>query len=235
MPTINRWLLHRFAKPVVWALLALPFAWLAWRAATDQLGANPAEALIRALGDWTLRALVLTLAITPLRQWTGWNGLARFRRAVGVSTFVYGTLHWLAYAWLDKGLVWADLLHDVVKRPFILVGTAAWLALLPLAATSFNAAIRAIGGGAWRDLHKLVYVIGPVAILHFFWMKAGKHDFAEVAVYALLIGGLLGWRWVNRQVRLPKSSFDLEVEAVGKTQPPFAALAHPQRPSTRHK
>jgi sulfoxide reductase heme-binding subunit YedZ len=190
----NRLLLHPAAKPVLWAMLAAPAGQLLVDAWANALGPNPAEALIRSLGDWTLRLLCLTLAVGPLRQLTGWAGLLRFRRNVGVACFLYGSLHWLAYAWLDQGLDGAALLHDVAKRPFILVGTVAWLAMLPLAATSFNAAIRAMGAPAWKDLHKVIYVIGPVALLHFYWMKAGKHDLLEVTLYALLIGGLLGWR-----------------------------------------
>jgi sulfoxide reductase heme-binding subunit YedZ len=195
---MNKLLLHPAAKPLLWLLLALPAVWLAYAAAQDLLGANPAEALIRSLGDWTLRALCLTLAITPLRQLTGWSGLVRFRRNVGVAVFVYGTLHWLAYAVFDQGLDVAAILKDIAKRPFILVGTAAWLALMPLAATSFNAAVRKMGGRAWKDLHKLTYAIGPIALLHFFWMRAGKNNFGEVAVYGAIIGALLLWRWWKR-------------------------------------
>ena len=192
---VQRWLLHPVAKPVLWLLLAAPAASLLWRGVHDALGPNPAEALIRGLGDWTLRLLCLTLLVTPLRTWTGWHALARWRRSLGVTTFLYGTLHWLAYAWLDQGLDWASLVHDVAKRPFILVGTAAWLAMLPLAATSFNAAIRAMGGRRWQDLHKTVYGIALAGLLHFFWVKAGKNDFAEVALYGMVILGLLTWRW----------------------------------------
>lgn len=204
---MNRLLLHPAAKPLLWLLLAVPLAQLVYLGSTDGLGANPAEALIRGLGDWTLRGLCLTLAITPLRQWTGWSGLVRFRRNIGVAVFLYGTLHWLAYAVLDQGLDLHALLKDIAKRPFILVGTAAWLALLPLAATSFNAAIRRMGAKAWRDLHKLIYVIGPVALLHFYWMKAGKHDFAEVVLYGAIVAVLLGWRWWRRQpTSMPSSA-----------------------------
>jgi sulfoxide reductase heme-binding subunit YedZ len=191
---MNRLLAHRAAKPVLWTLLALPLVWIIYRAATNQLGANPAEALIRSLGDWTLRGLVLTLAITPLRQWTGWHQLLRHRRAIGVATFLYATLHWLSYAWLDKSLVWDDLVKDVAKRPFILVGTAAWLLLLPLAATSFNRAVKALGAKRWQALHKAVYAIALLAILHFFWMRSGKHLYGEVAIYASIVAVLLGWR-----------------------------------------
>jgi sulfoxide reductase heme-binding subunit YedZ len=192
---MNRWILHPAAKPLLWLLLALPLALLVQGAVQNTLGANPAEALIRSLGDWTLRGLCLTLAVTPLRHVTGWHALLRWRRNLGVATFIYGSLHWLAYAWLDQGLELDALLHDIAKRPFILVGTAAWLAMLPLAATSFNAAIRKLGGKRWQDLHKAIYGIAGAALLHFFWMRAGKNNFAEVVVYAVIIGGLLGWRW----------------------------------------
>lgn len=191
---MNKFLLHPAAKPVLWLLLALPFAGYAWGAVANTLGANPAEALIRGFGDWTLRLLVLTLAITPLRQWTGWSGLARFRRALGVSTFLYGTLHWLSYAWLDQGLVLADLLKDIAKRPFILVGTLAWLGMLPLALTSFNTAIKKLGAKRWQALHKSIYAIVLLGLLHFFWMRAGKNNFGEWSVYAGIVAVLLGWR-----------------------------------------
>jgi methionine sulfoxide reductase heme-binding subunit len=194
---MNRLLAHPAAKPVLWALLALPFAWLLWGAVQNTLGPNPAEALIRQLGDWTLRALCLTLAITPLRQWTGWTQLLRHRRAIGVATFVYATLHWLSYAWLDQGLDINALLKDVAKRPFILVGTLAWLLLLPLAATSFNRAIKWLGARRWQALHKAVYAIAGLGILHFFWMRSAKSNYAEVAVYAAILAVLLGWRVRN--------------------------------------
>jgi sulfoxide reductase heme-binding subunit YedZ len=200
----NRLLAHPAAKPVLWTLLALPLAWLVWHAVQDTLGPNPAEALIRALGDWTLRGLVLTLAISPLRDWTGWHQLLRHRRAIGVATFCYATLHWLAYAWLDQGLEIDALLKDVAKRPFILVGTLAWLLLLPLAATSFNRAIKALGARRWQALHKAVYAIALLAILHFFWMRSGKQLYGEVAVYAAIVFGLLAWRvWRARTKPAP--------------------------------
>lgn len=198
----NRLLAHRAARPVLWLALSGPLAWLVGRAVADALGPNPAEALVRGLGDWTLRLLLLTLAITPLRQWTGWHQLLRHRRALGVATFVYATLHWAAYAWFDQGWAWNAIVADVAKRPFILVGTLAWLLLLPLAATSFNAAMRALGGRRWQALHRLVYGIAGLAILHFFWMRSGKRLYGEVAVYAVLLALLLGWRvwqWQRRR------------------------------------
>lgn len=191
---MNRFLLHPAAKPVLWLLLSLPFVAYAFGAVASTLGANPAEALIRGFGDWTLRFLCLTLAVTPLRQWTGWSGLARFRRAFGVTTFIYGTLHWLSYAWLDQGFVVADLLKDIAKRPFILVGTVAWLGMLPLAATSFNAAIKRLGAKRWQALHKSIYAIVLLGLLHFFWKSAGKNTFGEWSIYAVVVAVLLGWR-----------------------------------------
>ena len=190
-------LLHPLAKPLVFVLCLLPLAWLVFGAINDQLGANPAEALIRSLGDWTLRFLCLTLAVTPLRVRTRTPQLARYRRMLGLFTFFYACLHLLAYGWLDMGLDVADIGRDILKRPFILVGFACWLLLLPLAATSFNRAVRWLGGRQWQALHRLVYVIAPLALLHFFWMKSGKNDFAEVAVYALIIAALLLERLVR--------------------------------------
>ena len=190
-------LLHPLAKPLVFVLCLLPLAWLVFGAINDQLGANPAEALIRSLGDWTLRFLCLTLAVTPLRVRTRTPQLARYRRMLGLFTFFYACLHLLAYGWLDMGLDMADIGRDILKRPFILVGFACWLLLLPLAATSFNRAVRWLGGRQWQALHRLVYVIAPLALLHFFWMKSGKNDFAEVAVYALVIATLLLERLVR--------------------------------------
>ena len=190
-------LLHPLAKPLVFVLCLLPLAWLVFGAINDQLGANPAEALIRSLGDWTLRFLCLTLAVTPLRVRTRTPQLGRYRRMLGLFTFFYACLHLLAYGWLDMGLDMADIGRDILKRPFILVGFACWLLLLPLAATSFNRAVRWLGGRQWQALHRLVYVIAPLALLHFFWMKSGKNDFAEVAVYALVIAALLLERLVR--------------------------------------
>ncbi len=187
-------LLHPAAKPLLFALCLLPFVWLLYAAAANQLGANPAEALIRSTGDWTLRFLCLVLAVTPLRVWTKQPALARFRRMVGLFAFFYAVLHFLAYAWLDMGLDLAAIARDIPKRPFALVGFLALLLLVPLAATSFNRAIKALGAARWQALHRLVYAIALLAIVHFFWMRAGKNDFAEVAVYAAVIAALLAWR-----------------------------------------
>lgn len=189
-----RWLLSAWTKPLLFVLLLLPLAQLVWGAVANTLGANPAEALIRSTGDWTLRILCLTLAVTPLRTWTGWHALARLRRMLGLFTFFYGTLHFLCFAWLDMGFELDAIVRDIIKRPFILVGTAALLLMLPLAATSFNRAIKALGAARWQALHRSVYAVALLALLHFFWMRAGKNDFGEWAIYAVVLGGLLGWR-----------------------------------------
>ena len=198
MPAPRRLLQHPVAKPVLFALALLPLTSLVAGVLQHSLGPNPAEALIRSLGDWTLRFLCLTLAVTPLRQWTGWTALARFRRMLGLFAAFYAALHFSAYAVFDMGLDFAEIVRDVAKRPFILVGTLAFVLLLPLAATSFNRALRALGAARWQRLHRMVYVIAGLAILHFFWMRAGKRDFAEVAIYAAILGVLLGWRVVMR-------------------------------------
>lgn len=191
---MNRLLLHPAAKPLLFVAALGPLAWLFWGAWANTLGANPAEALIRGLGDWVLRFLCLTLAITPLRQLTGWHALARLRRMAGLFTFFYGVLHFGAYAWLDMGFDLDAIVKDIAKRPFILVGSAALLLMLPLAATSFNRAIKALGAKRWQALHKAVYAVALLGLLHFFWMRAGKLDFGEVAVYAVIVAALLGWR-----------------------------------------
>ena len=193
---------HAAAKPLLWGLLLLPLAWLLWGAFNDALGANPAEYLIRSTGEWTLRALCLTLAVTPLRVSLGWPELARFRRMLGLTVYGYVVLHLLCYSWLDMGFEWGDIAHDIAKRPFIWVGFSAFVLLTPLAATSFNAAIRRLGAKRWQTLHKAVYGVAGLAVLHFYWMRAGKHNFAEVWVYGSVLAGLLGWRLVRRFKRI---------------------------------
>jgi sulfoxide reductase heme-binding subunit YedZ len=195
--------LHPAAKPVLFIAGLLPFAWLFYAAATNQLGANPAEHLIRSLGDWTLRFLCLTLAVTPVRTITSQPALARFRRMLGLFTYFYACMHLLGYAVFDMGLDFGEIAKDIAKRPFILVGFAGFLLLTPLAATSFNRAIRTLGAARWQSLHRLVYLVAGLAILHFFWMRAAKHNFNEVAVYAAILGGLLGWRAWRRVRRSP--------------------------------
>lgn len=191
---ITRGLNSRWAKPTAFALGLLPLMWLTLAAFMDWLGANPAEALARSTGDWTLRMLCIVLAITPLRTVLALPSLARFRRMAGLFVYCYAVLHLMAYSWFDMGFDLGDITKDIIKRPFILVGFVAVALLTPLALTSFNGAIRALGGARWQLLHRLVYAVAVLAIVHFFWMRSGKNNFAEVAVYALVLGSLLGWR-----------------------------------------
>ena len=191
---MNKLLLHRAAKPILFIACLLPAIWLYYAAAGDLLGANPQEALERRTGDWTLRFICIVLAVTPLRVISGTPALARFRRMLGLFAYFYVIVHLLSYSWFDMGFDVADIAKDIAKRPFILVGFSAFVLLTPLAATSFNAAIKAMGAKRWQALHKLVYLIAGLGILHFFWMRAGKNNFAEVAVYAAIIALLLGWR-----------------------------------------
>ncbi|QNP50458.1 protein-methionine-sulfoxide reductase heme-binding subunit MsrQ [Diaphorobacter aerolatus] len=193
---------------MVFALCLAPLAWLIYAAFQDLLGANPAEALIRSTGDWTLRMLCVVLAVTPLRQWLHLPSLARFRRMLGLFVFFYAALHLLCYAWLDMGFDPAELVRDIAKRPFILVGFLAFVLLAALAATSPKRAIKAMGARRWQMLHRAVYLIAGLALLHFFWMRAGKNDFNEVLVYALIIAFLLlarvGRKW--NEARKPKAA-----------------------------
>ena len=191
---MRKLLMHPLAKPVVFLLCLLPFVWLFYGAATNNLGANPAEYLIRSTGDWTLRFLCIVLAVTPLRVLTSTPQLARLRRMLGLFVYFYVVLHLLSYSWFDMGFDVPDIAKDIAKRPFILVGFSAFVLLTPLAATSFNRAIKALGGKRWQLLHRLVYPIAGLGLLHFFWMRAGKNNFGEVVVYAAIVLLLLGWR-----------------------------------------
>jgi len=195
---------HPAAKPLLALLLAWPACWLLWAAFHDQLGPNPAEALIRQSGDWALRALCVALAVTPLRVITGQVLLMRFRRMLGVNVFVYAALHMLSYAWLDMGLDLEDIARDIAKRPFIFVGFLALLVLSALAATSFNKAVRWLGAQRWQALHRSVYAVAALAVLHFYWMRAGKNNQTEVWIYGAILATLLGWRvwhWWRKRPR----------------------------------
>lgn len=199
---MRKLLTHALAKPLLFFICLLPFAWLVFNVATQNLGPNPQEVLIRATGDWTLRFLCLVLAVTPLRTIINTPALARFRRMLGLFVYFYVIIHLLSYSWFDMGFEVADIAKDIAKRPFILVGFAAFVLLTLLALTSFNRAIKALGAKRWQLLHKLVYVIAGLGILHFFWMRAGKNNFAEVFVYAAMLSVLMGWRlfrWAKKK------------------------------------
>jgi methionine sulfoxide reductase heme-binding subunit len=195
-------------KPVVIAALCLPAlgtAWQIWQAldGNNTLGVNPIETIIRRLGEVALVLLCLTLAVTPLRQWLSTPQLLSVRRALGVATFAYATLHLAAYSAWDKEFSLLDIVTDTAKRPFIFVGMAAWLLMLPLATTSFNRAIQVLGGKRWQLLHKAVYAVALLAPLHFWWVRAGKQNFTRPAVYGAILLVLLGWRmwawWAKRR------------------------------------
>lgn len=192
---------NRLRQPLAkWVLVVLslvPFAYLCAGVYFDSLGPNPAEYLIRASGDLTLRFLCITLLITPLRIITQWPEWLLFRRSLGLLTFFYACIHALCYSLLDMSWAWDEIAQDIVKRPFIAVGVACMLLLTALAATSFNAAVKAMGAKRWRQLHRAVYGIAVLAILHFFWMRATKRNFDEVWLYAGILGVLLGFRVVH--------------------------------------
>ena len=191
---------NRLRQPLAkWVLVVLslvPFAYLCAGVYFDSLGPNPAEYLIRASGDLTLRFLCITLLITPLRIITQWPEWLLFRRSLGLLTFFYACIHALCYSLLDMSWAWDEIAQDIVKRPFIAVGVAGMLLLTALAATSFNAAVKAMGVKRWRQLHRAVYGIAVLAILHFFWMRTTKRNFDEVWLYAGILGVLLGFRVV---------------------------------------
>ena len=197
---------NAWAQPLLLGFLFLPFVFLVLGIFQETLGPNPAEYLIRSTGELTLRMLCITLLITPLRVQLTLPELARFRRGLGLLTFFYAFMHALCYSLLDMELVWNDILNDIVKRPFILVGTLSFVLLSMLAATSFNRAVKALGAKRWRKLHQVVYVIAGLAILHFFWMRSGKKNYEEVMVYGAILGLLLGWRiWHKWRANLKSS------------------------------
>ena len=181
----------KLIKASLFLLALLPFVRLAVFAALDKLGANPVEFITRNTGDWTLYLLCITLAVTPLRRLTNWNWLVKLRRMTGLYAFFYATLHFATFIWFDHFFDLAEMWKDVLKRPFITVGFIAFVLLLPLALTSTNGMIRRLGAKRWQWLHKLIYIIGPLGILHFWWMKAGKHDFERPILFGAIIAVLL--------------------------------------------
>ncbi len=188
--------IHRTIKPALFVLALVPLAFLVYRGMHNDLGANPVETLNRYTGGWVLRFLLLTLAVTPLRRIFGWNALLRYRRMLGLFAFFYACLHFLSYAWLDQYFVLADIIKDIAKRPYITVGFACLLMLIPLAATSTNAMIRRMGARRWQALHRLVYLIGVGGIVHFLWLV--KSDLREPLIYAAILAVLLGFRLWHR-------------------------------------
>ena len=182
-------------KAGLFAAALLPFVRLVVFAFTDRLGANPIEFITRNTGDWTLYFLCITLAVTPLRRLTGWNLLIKLLRMLGLFAFLYASLHFTTFLWFDHFFDINEMLKDVVKRPFITVGFTAFLLLVPLAVTSTNNMVRRMGGKRWQALHRLVYVIAALGILHFWGMKAGKNDFAQPILFGSIVAVLLLMRF----------------------------------------
>lgn len=179
-------------KAVLFAVCLWPLAQLGWLAWADGLGANPIEFITRHLGTWTLNFLLITLAVTPLRHVSGWHWLIRLRRMLGLYVFFYALLHFLTYLWLDQFFDWTSIVKDIAKRPFITAGFTAFLLLIPLAVTSNAAMLKRLGGRRWAQLHRSVYAIAIIGVVHYWWLV--KKDITLPLLYAVLLGALLGFR-----------------------------------------
>ena len=191
-------------KGAVFVAALLPFLWGLWLV-LRQVPVDPLEYITHETGDWALYLLCATLAVTPLRRLTGWNWLVKLRRMLGLFTFFYALLHFIAFLWFDHFFDLAAMLRDVAKRPFILVGFTAFVLLIPLAATSTNGMIKRLGGKRWQWLHRLIYVIAPLAVLHFWWMKSAKNNLAQPTLFLVIMALLLGMRfyWSRVKARAP--------------------------------
>lgn len=190
------------SKPFVFALCLLPLAWLAWDTVHGQLGTDPVARLEHRSGDWALRLLLATLAITPLRMLTKWTWLTRYRRMLGLFAFFYASTHLAIYLAVDLGGFWSQILGEIVKKPYITVGFTAWLLMVPLALTSTRGMMRRLGGN-WQRLHRLVYVVGACGVLHFMWLVKSGNTIAvrEPLVYLaiLLLLALRVPAWIRRR------------------------------------
>jgi sulfoxide reductase heme-binding subunit YedZ len=204
-------------KGALFIACLLPLSYYAWGAWQDTLGANPIEAVTRGLGDWTLRLLLITLTVTPLRRFTGWHWLLRLRRMLGLFTFFYVCLHLTTYLWLDQFFAWQAIARDILKRPFITVGVSAFILLVPLAATSNNAMIHRLGGRRWQALHRLVYPIAILGVIHYWWMV--KKDITEPAIYAVILALLLGLRLLWREQERRQRAGEYRQKPKGRVVP----------------
>jgi sulfoxide reductase heme-binding subunit YedZ len=193
-------------KAAVFALALVPFARMVWLTLTEQF-VEPLASITHGTGDWTLYFLCITLSVTPLRRLTGANWLIKLRRMLGLFAFFYACLHFITFLWFDHFFDLAEMWKDVLKRPFITVGFITFVLLVPLAATSTNAMVRRLGGKRWQALHRLIYLIAPLGILHYFWMKAGKHDFDQPILFGLIVALLLGVRlyWSRTKVQAARA------------------------------
>jgi sulfoxide reductase heme-binding subunit YedZ len=184
------------SKSAVFAACLVPVAWLAWAAVHARLGANPISTITKETGTWTLRFVVLTLAVTPIRRVSGWNVLVRYRRMLGLFAFFYGTLHFFTYIWLDQFFDVASITKDIAKRPFITIGFAAFVLMVPLALTSTTGWIRRLGGKRWQALHRLVYVTAMFGVVHYWWLV--KADISRPLAYGAIVALLLAARLASR-------------------------------------
>lgn len=195
---------YRLAKGGVFVLCLVPLSLLVLDGMADDLGANPVETVTHTTGDWTLRLLLITLAVTPVRRLTGLSVLARFRRMLGLFAFFYACLHFTTWIWLDHGFLWSEVTADIVKRPYVTFGFTAFVLLWPLALTSTRGMMRRLGRN-WQRLHRAVYAIAVLGVLHFLWLV--KADYLEPAIYGLILVGLLLARlkpnWLTRRQRSP--------------------------------
>jgi len=192
----------RYFKPVIFLACLVPVAVLVWRGLHSDLGANPIEFITHATGDWTLRFLLITLAVTPLRKLTRQFWLIRLRRMFGLFAFFYGTLHLMTWVWLDKFFNLHEMLADIVKRRFITAGMAAFALMIPLAITSTKWAIRKMGGKRWQTLHRLIYFSAIIGVIHYIWLV--KADLKKPLEYGLVLGLLLLYRvivWISSRVQ----------------------------------
>jgi len=189
----------RALKAVLFVACLIPVMRLGWLAMHHGLGANPIEYITRSTGWWILSFLMLTLLVTPLRRLTGWNWLLRLRRMLGLYAFFYVCLHFSIYIWLDQFFDLHDIVQDIAKRPFITIGFAGFVLLIPLAVTSTNAMVRRLGSKRWQALHRLVYVIAILGVIHFWWLV--KKDITEPLIFAFVLAVLLGVRaiWAARK------------------------------------
>jgi sulfoxide reductase heme-binding subunit YedZ len=185
----------RWLKILLFLLCLTPLAWLVWKGVNQDLGANPIEFITHTTGDWTLRFLAITLAITPLRKLAGFPQLIRFRRMLGLFAFFYGCLHFLTYIWLDKFFEFPAMVKDVGKRPFITAGFTAFVLLIPLAVTSTAGWIRRLGGKRWQRLHRLIYISATAGVVHYYWLV--KSDVRRPLMYGAIVAVLLAYRAAN--------------------------------------
>lgn len=193
-----------FFKPIAFLLCLVPLGLLTYNYFTDNLSANPLSDITNETGVWTLRFLIVTLSITPLRKLTGWSPLQRFRRMVGLFAFFYVSLHFTTYIYLDKFFDWPEIVKDIAKRPFITVGFTALVLLIPLAITSIDLLMKRMGGRRWKRLHRLVYIVACLGVIHYYWLV--KADTHRPLTYGVIVLVLLGYRvWEHFVSRAAKS------------------------------